>query len=254
MLCQSCGRPLAPGTQFCGECGAQVGAVATTPGSLTSPSPPPPVGGPEAPTAPQPVAGDAVLPPSPPLADVYGSPPPPPVGASGYGAAGAAPGGPGGSGSKRTVILLSVLGALVVVALLGVGFALARSGGDDEEAAPTTPPTVSIPPLSIPPVTLPPLTVPTTPTTEADSPDTTVAGEPSEATTVDDYCAQVEEFAGLLQDAIDDPFNADLDRITELSSELATTASELLQDATPEEQARITECTQELDSLVLPGG
>lgn len=254
MLCQSCGRPLAPGTQFCGECGAQVGAVATTPGNLIPPPPPPP-GPAEAPTAPQPVAGDAVLPPSPPLAGVYGSPPPPPVGTTAFGAAGAGPGGPGGSGggSKRTVILLSVLGALVVIALLGVGFALASSGGDDDEAASTTSPTISIPPVSIPPVTLPPLTVPTTPTTEA-SPDTTVTGEPSGATTVDDYCAQVEELSGLLQDAIDDPFNADLNRITELSGELGDTASSLLQNATPEEQARITECTQELNSVTVPGG
>ena len=115
-------------------------------------------------------------------------------------------------------------------------------------------PTISIPPLSIPPVTLPPLTVPTTPTTEAETPDTTVAGEPSEATSVDEYCEQVEELSGLLQDAIDDPFDADLDRITELSGELGTTASSLLQDATPEEQARITECTQQLNSVVVPGG
>ena len=126
MLCQSCGRPLAPGTQFCGECGAQVGAVATTPGAV--PPPPPPTAA-DAPTSPQPVVGEAVLPPSPPLSDVYGSPPaPPPGGGVDYGAA-PAPGAPGG-GSKRTVILLSVLGALVVVALLGVGFALARSGAD----------------------------------------------------------------------------------------------------------------------------
>ena len=151
------------------------------------------------------------------------------------------------------MVLLSVLGALVVVALLGVGFALASSGGDDESADPTPPPTISIPSVSLPPVTLPPLTVPPTPTTEPPTTDSTVTGEPSETATVDEYCDQVEELAGLLQDAIDDPFNADVDRITELGSQLGATAGELLQDATPEEQARIDECTQQLNTLT-PGG
>lgn len=239
MLCQSCGRPLAAGSQFCGECGAQV----TTASSWNAPAP-------EALTAPQPAVGDPVLPPSPPLADTLGGPPPPSV-VTGTPAAGAATGPPGG-GSKRTVVLLAVLGALVIVALLGVGFALARSGGGEEEAAPVTsaPP---VPTTSRPPVTEPPATVPA-PTTVPPVTDDDPSGEPSGAVSVDTYCAQVDELAALLQEAIDDPFGADVGRITELSTELSETAAALLAEATPEEVERIDECTQRLGTLAVPGG
>lgn len=241
MLCQSCGRPLGPGAQYCGECGAQV----VTP-SWAAPAP-------GAQTAPQPEVGDTVLPPSPPLADTFGGPPPPSV-VTGTLAAGGAPVGPE-RGSKRMLVLLGLLGALVAVALLGVGFALARSGGGDDEAAPVTTvpaPTTGLPPVTEPPVTEPPPTTapPVTPPSSEDEP----SGEPSEAVGVEAYCAQVEELAGLLQDAIDDPFGADVGRITDLSTELTETAAALYADASPEEVEQIDECTQRLGTLGVPGG
>lgn len=234
MLCQSCGRPLPPGAQFCGECGAQVGAPSTS------------YDAPESPTVPEgvPVQG-AVLPPSPPLADTYGSVPPPPpvVGPPPEFVAGA----PSGGNGSRTALIIAAVGAVVVVALLGVGFALARSGGDgDEDATPAT--TAATEPevtTTAPPVTEAPTTV-APPTTSATP--VTPEGEPSDASgTIDEFCASAEELGALLQEAIDDPFNVDTQRITELSTQLSEQAASLSADASPEDLQRITECTAALN-------
>ena len=236
MLCQSCGRPLPPAAQFCGECGAQVGAPSS------------PVEAPDSPTVPEglPVPG-AALPPSPPLADAYGSvpPPPPPMGGPPPEFVAGAPS--SGGGGRRNVAILVGLGVVLLVLLVGLGFALAAVlGGDDDQAAtPTTVATVPEAPTTLPPVTEVPDTVapPTTETTP-----TTSSGEPSGGpATIEAFCASAEELGALLQDAIDDPFNADPQQITELSAELSEQAAALTATATPEELERITECTEALN-------
>lgn len=228
MLCQSCGRPLPLGAQFCGECGAQVGAPSAT------------YDAPESPTVPEgvPVQG-AVLPPSPPLADTYGSVPPPPpvVGPPPEFVAGA----PTGGNGRRTALIVAAIGIVVVVVLVGLGFALARSGGDgSDEASPVTTAATA------PPVTEAPPTEPSPSTTAL--PTTPGGGEPSDAdATIEAFCDSAEELGALLQDAIDDPFNADPQRLAELSTRLSEQAASLTADATPEELQRITECTAALN-------
>lgn len=234
MLCQSCGRPLPPGAQFCGECGAQIGAPSS------------PLEVPAAPTVPEGLpAPGAVLPPNPPLANSYGSfpPPPPPTG-------GPPPefvaGAPSGGGGRRNVMILAGLGVVLVLVLVGLGLALAATlGDDDEEAAPpSTVVTVPEAPTTLPPVSEVPTTV-APPTTDADP---VTPGEPSDASaTVEAFCASAEELGALLQDAIDDPFGADPQQITELSAELSEQAAALTATATPEELARISECTEALN-------
>ena len=235
MLCQSCGRPLPPGAQFCGECGAQVGAPSSS------------FGRPESPTVPEghPVQ-DAVLPPSPPLADPAGGLPPPPV------VGGPPPefvaGAPRSGNGRRTALVVAVVATVIVAALVGLGFALARSGGESDEdaAAPTTVATVpEAPPVTAAPTTVTPPTTVAPPTTGGEP--STPGGEPSDSSvTVEDFCASAEELGALLQDAVDDPFGADPTAITDLSARLSEQAAELTATATPEELERISECTEAL--------
>ena len=232
MLCQSCGRPLPPGAQFCGECGAQVGAPSSP--SVAPASPTVPEGLP---------AAAAVLPPSPPLGDQYGSVPPPPPPVSGPPPEFVAGAPSSGGGGRRTVLLLAGLGVLFVLVLVGLGVALASLGGDgdDEDASPATVATAPEPPSTLPPVTEVPDTV-APPTTE-DEP-VTPGGDTA---TIEAFCASAEELGALLQDAVDDPFNVDPQQITELSAQLSEQAAALTATATPEELERISECTEALN-------
>lgn len=232
MLCNSCGRTLEPTAQFCGECGAQVGAIAGTPldgGPATAPV-----------TTPD-------LPIAPPLAPAPPSVPPPPPGVPTY--AGVAPaGGPpdGGSSQRWALWLLGALAVLIVAFLASVAYyVLLRDDGGDDAASP--PATNAAPPVTSAPTTTAEPTDDTEPsddTTPTTAPESTDGGG---AVTVEAYCQTAEELGALLQEAIEDPFSADPAEITALSTQLSEQAAAVTASATPEDLERINECTEALN-------
>jgi len=235
MLCQSCGRTLEADAQFCGECGAQVGAGAGTPLDGTTGAASGPVTTPDLPvTAPLAAASS-------------GAPLPPPPGGPPY--VGAAPVGatpPAGSSQRWALWLLAALAVLIVAFLASVAFYVLRDEGSDEASpAPTT---ATAPPVTTTSTTAaptddtePPVTAPTAPTT---APDVTDGGG---SATVESYCEAAEALGALLQEVIDDPFSADAAEITALAAELSEQAAEAAASASPEELERFNECTEALN-------
>ena len=231
MLCQSCGRTLEPTAQFCGECGAQVGAIAGTPMDAAAASGP--VTTPDLPVAPP------VAPPPP------GTPPPPPPGVPTYAGAMPTDGPPEGGSSQRWALwLFGALAVLIVAFLASVAYyvLLRDDGGDDEAAPPAT--TADAPPVTSAPTTTAEPTDDTKPSDDTTPPDETDTGG---SVSVESYCENAEALGALLQEAIDDPFNADAAEITERASQLSEEAAEVTAGASPEELERINECTAALN-------
>ncbi len=268
MLCRSCGRTLAAGAQFCGECGAQVGAISSTPlddGAAwpdpastptvptdavepsAVPAPPP---SPQAPAGAFPPPPGAGLPPPP----GGGLPPPPPGGVPAAAPAAGPP--PSGDSSQRWALWL--IGALVVMVVAfgaSIAYYTLRDDGEDTAISSSAPATTSTDPVTTteaPPST----TADTKPDTREDRPSsTTTPGPPGGggADPIEQYCADAEALGALLQQFADDPGSVDAAEITDLSTALTADAAALTESASPADLERITECAAALNSA-LPSG
>lgn len=252
MLCRSCGRTLAAGAQFCGECGAQVGAISSTPlddgaawpDPASTPTAPTDTVEPSAvPALPPPTQAPATALPPPPGAGL----PPPPGGVPAAGPAAGPP--PSGDSSQRWALWL--IGALVVMVVAfgaSIAYYTLRDDGEDtaiSSSAPATTSTDSVTTTEAPPST----TADTKPDTREDRPSsTTTPGLPGGgADPVEQYCADAEALGALLQQFADDPGSVDAAAITELSTDLTADAAALSESASPADLERIAQCSEALN-------